>query len=60
MNGAADASSVVALIKCTKHVSLHWPLLEAALSIFIVGYFVKTIFSDGINKNKETAKSAES
>lgn len=44
MTGAADASSVVVLIKCTKHVSLYFPRLEAALSIVIVGYFVKTIF----------------
>jgi len=39
--------------KYMKYVSFPWPLLEAALSVFVLSVFIKNRFWEGINKNKE-------
>jgi hypothetical protein len=44
-----------------KYVSLPWPLLEAALSVFILSIFLKkNIFEKELIKTKKIAISAES
>jgi hypothetical protein len=35
-----------------KYVGFPWPLIEAALSIFDLSFFVKGNFLEGINKSK--------